>query len=1739
MAEEVHPETANVISGKVDGTAVQVTAVHGDMYVGVPREVPPAVVDPPAGWDELPELPAKIASLLRAQIENAEIMPYRLRGARRPSLSTVYVRQDVTTGSELQPSDQARSLPVLDSKGRLIDVPGRPTARLTVRPPSRSMREALDGAEHMLVTGGPGQGKSTLSLRLAADVAYQWQAFDESPPLGEPVVPLRLTARELATRLELPFFEALADTVRSEYGAMLDQPLGPDDLTGRVVGCRWLLLVDGLDEIADTAVRDRMVSVLAARASDVTAAYRVVLTTRPIEGSTLAPFQRIGAARYELLPFDEEAFRLFAEHWFTEFAGEAKRFVRQVRDAHLDELVRVPLLATIAAIIFEQYADRPLPDNQYELYEAYLGYLKTGHTAPPGPFDGHCGRLLEHLGRIRLEEDTSLVTAACDWMRSEQPELDALADWREQLVGHLRAVGPFLLRGDELGFLHHSFAEHLAATAKGRLLPGRFDPSNRDFVELLHAAEPEERGRYARRVLLHYTRLYPAEADRLIQYLHNSGPQQHLLAARLLAWHVPAGTSVVSGFLATARAWATTTQDPGGEILAEVSRAAHHPGLVGWLHDLMRDGRVPWPSRVEAAVALGTRLGHDTRAEAVETLRTVVREASVGVQARLDAAEALSRCGGDDRGAAIFGLESVLYNPAATASQHGDAAVVLAGLGPEPRARAIETLTAVLKNSGSTDRDLVAAAASLLEIDVQFHERCAMVFRAVLHRRSWSTHAIEDAALGLASLGPEYLAEAAATLEGRVLDPRLPGHVRVQSASVLLQLGPQHRARAGELVLGLANGPAAKTFDLAYLGSTLADCGPEFHEPAVALVRSVLDDPAVQPGFLLTAGSRLIDLGPDHWPDAAQALTRAATHEQGYDGLSENALGFLATLGGPNKALAVEKLRSALNRPESTVETRCRAAIEFSALGPEYHAEAIGHLIRLSAESLPMKIRLESRRQLECLDPDLDRRAFAELIGLQGGQEGGEAWSEGIPAYHWAAPDPSELGCALERLIDDRELGGRQRCDAVFTLLWMHNRYHATAVRGMAELARDVMGDDQLVLCGRQVSRAGAQPRRIVADALRTMAVSRGTRPGRVCGAAEAMAALDDLDDDGVFSALREIAADFSAEATARCEAVAILARNKIVPPAVAASIIIELRAKLPDYIWSRWIRGVVELAADMVDDLCVVIGDRNTDYSRRLQSAVLVTEMFPARTSEAIAELRSQAQDPYLETFWRNRVMTELASVDSASIPASASKFRTVMADEGRPIDQRCSAAYELGRIDPSAGGCARRTLLQFAGAAELTPRERREALWWLSYFRPDNTTIRYRLALAHDPAAASGWVRAALLRDLTGKDRRLLGRILLSDRLVSPETWAEHVNRWKDGPLAAKAERVLLDRLAGAETGPAGRISAAVTLSKMSPELEPKAVGELEKLSRGRVAGRRARRELASLDRRWRKQFVVDAQAVLADAGRPGRERAVAGSVLVELTSELPGQSRKHLENLLTDERLADRRRLCILFDLGRLDNVRAIRDDHRESIPLRQTAAKKLVGYTRGDRVAAAELFSSISTDSSCHPRMRWSAAKDLAERGLRGHELGTAMLEKLMRDEALPVTARRDAAASLGMLRPDLRGDVLKVLRGFRSEGRPLVRVQVWKAIGDFEPDEGARGLIEMARDHSLGPVVRCRSAWAAARLHRDHREAAAIVAREIAHDEQAPQHIRISAARLLARVSELCRAEARELLERLL
>ncbi|WP_143254775.1 NACHT domain-containing protein [Amycolatopsis azurea] len=1734
MSEEVRPvAAANLISGDIAGTAVQAGSITGGLHFHItaaPESATDRTVDPPTEWADLPELPPKIQSLLRAQIQAAEEMPYRLPGARRPSLSTVYVRQDVTSGTEAQPAEQGRLLPVLDSRGQLIDLPHPPVTRLVVRPPSRSMREALDGDDHLLVTGGPGQGKSTLSLRLTADVARCWQAIGDSPPpLQEIVVPLRLTARELAARLDLPFFEALAETVRGEYGALLAATIQPDDLGERVGGCRWLLLVDGLDEVADTVQRDRLVSVLSTWASD-SPDYRVVLTTRPIEGATLAPFQRIGSARYELLPFDEHALRRFAEHWFSDSPGAAAKFLRQLRKAHLDELVRVPLLATIAAIIFEQFDDRPLPDNQYELYETYLGYLRSAHPVPEGLPDEHCGRLLEHLGHVRLEEDTSLTAAACHWTAERLPELCRTTGWREKLVTYLAAVGPFIWRAGDLWFLHHSFAEHLAATAKARLLPPGFDPGHADFVELLHAARPEDRGRYARRVLLHHTRLHPAEADALLSHLHAGAPDQHLLAARLLAWHIPAGAEA---FFATAHAWAMTTQYPGREILSQVSRATHHPGLLGWLLDLMRDDEAPWPSRVEAAIALATRLNTDARPEALEVLRAVVHDAEITVRPRLDAAEALSECGADERGTAIHGLRSILTTPSATATQYSNAAVVLAGLGPEARAEAVDALTRLLEDQDAPDWDLVEAAVGLVEIGSEFHERCAAVFRMVLDRRSWSVDGVEEAALGLASLGPDQLAETAAALERRITDHRLDLSDRLQAARVLVRLGPQHRVRAGELVLGLATNPVYGGFERASIANALIGCGPEFQDPAMALLRSVLEMPITDIGGLQMAARTLAELGPGHRAEAANAFLHLTGHPLANTLSRINALGGLTPLGESYRAPALSELQATMIDRGADPEARVTAASEISRLGPEFHGPAIEQLEELTSPSLNPGVRSQAWRLLSNLSPRLAQRAYSALSELLA-EDGWEAHRTDITFYRADTVQPDDTAETLLRIIRDATRSGQHRCDAAHVMRYLGRRYQSRAAQGIMEMLRDdVIPKVKISTVVAGFSGSSARLRRDLTSILRSTVLCPRNHASLVCEAATAIARLDALNDTEILDMLAGISADTSVDADTRCTAALLRAQHEPERLPDAAALVLKL---YPTMATDRWVRELVEYGADVTVHVRALVADPLVSVHIRQRSAALLAELRPDLYVEAASELMAQATDEFLAFSYRSDAMIRLVKTDPGTLPQAIDFHRAVMSDGHEYVQHRCEAAYELARLDPTAAAEVRDTLLELGATVKLTPGERGVALSWLGYVSPaDTTTTRLRLALAYDPAA-SGSTRTRVARDLPGKQRREVEHAIVADRLVPADDWPGTVTEWDDISLAGIAAREFRDLLAGPELTVPQRIEAAVALSGISPRFVPEAVAILSELSRGRTATDKARQELMWLNRTWYERVLADARAVLADGTRPGRERARAGLAAATMTSEPFAEVHAQLAALLEDDRIAKRLRLGILFELDRLDDLRAIRDDLRETLIIRRQAAHLLRGYSTEDRAAAARVFQAIADDPFCHPTLRWWAADDLAECGSRGQALGTEALRALMTDNSLPVIARRDAARALGHKRPDLRGEVLAVLRSLRNAGNPFARIQILQAIGAFEPTEGALGLGELAQDREITALARLRAAWAAAESHRDHRETAAIVVREIAHDGRVPRHIRVEAARLLTALSEICRSEARQLLE---
>ncbi|WP_103354310.1 NACHT domain-containing protein [Amycolatopsis sp. CA-128772] len=1736
MEQDRPPAVSNRVTGDA-GTVAQFGAVYGVVNIHGSAPAPEPPVAPPRGWDDLPELPPEVRALLDAQVRTAEDLPYQLPGARRPSLAAVYVRQEVSSETDGGPAEPARPRPVLDGRGQRIDPPARPAPRLVVRPPSRTVRAALDDDDHLLVTGGPGQGKSTLSLRLAADIATRWAGPDGDPPLAEPVIPVRLPARELATRLALPFFRALAESIQAEYGALLDFPVEAGTLAKRVAGCRWLLLVDGLDEVADLGQRDRLIRVLVTRASqDASAHYRIVLTTRPIAGAALAPFHGAGAARYELLPFDEEALRHFAANWFAE-GDTAERFVRQVHDANLDELVRVPLLATIAAIMFEQDSDRRLPDNRYELYESYLAYLQSARAIPPSPWDECRERLFRHLGCVRLEEETSLLAAAGDWAAGHAPHACGTPNWHDQLTTYLTAVGPFVSRAGELRFLHHSFAEHLAATAHALKLPDRFDPEAPEFVRLLHTARPGERGRHARLVLLHYTRLRQTETDRLIGHLHDGNPAMHVLAARLLAWHAPASPAVTDAFLATARKWAMTTQYPAQVILTQVSRAAHHPGLAEWLRDLMRAEGAPWESRIEAGRALAARLYGPDRVDAVAMLRSVVEDQAISVEFRFEAAKALAECGAGERAAAVSGLRSVLADPAATALQCRNAAIVLAGLGPEPRSRAIEALAALLDDPQAPEEDMVHAAMGLLELGAGYEARCVELFRAVLARQEGTTPPVRNAALGLASLGPDHLAEVVATLEAQVADQR-PNRLRLSAARVLAELGPQHRLAAGEILLASAARPGMGASSRVSIAGTLGRFGPEFRERAVELLRAVSAGRPADTNALLWMADNFADLGPEHHAEAARELTRVAEHPHAAHFERTMALGKLADLGEPHRTAAVRALRRDLTDRGADPALRVEAGRELIRLGPAFHTEAARHLLEIAAgRAADPQLRMAAWRALQSFGTAFHHQASAALLELLGPGEA-EAWEAHTSEsdFYEDDTDPHAAAAALALILRDPRRGVRHRVAAAHSLVNLGRHHHALAVAGFAGLlARNEIPVDELDQAAGGFSGVSAARRAELAGIVAAGVTGRAPA-GLVLETAEAMAALD-VADPRIDAAVRALRSDAPAAGIHRAQAAMLVARRDRAEVPAALDAVLPLQHAISPRSWVGYVRELVALGADLPPAVRTNTTDADAGLWLRQLCAGLLCECRPELLPEALTELRSQADDTHLQFTWRTEAVMRLAELDPSTVDDAIAFHRQVLDDETEPVAHRGEAGNQLVRLDPGQRSAARSVLRRLAGSPERSDTERADALTWLTWSNPPpGELVPLARAIVHDPTS-SPFVRQKAARFLPAAEFRAVSRAILADRTAPKVSWAETTEGyWDNWALANEAEAVLRDTLAGAETSPGDRIAAAAALGRLSPRLVPEAVALL---TEGGGSGHLARQRLlalAELDPGWRERVLGDTRAALDDEGRAWRQRVEAAELLIELGPEpLTEADHLRLAPLLRDDRLADRFRIPLCSALRRFDDIRALRDDDRARTATRWMAAGWMRDYAREDRERGARVLAAIAGDPATRPALRRRAAGDLAMFGAHGRKLAADRLRTIMTDETLPILTRAHSARVLGDIRPDVRGEVLALLRRLQATAGPAVRFQVLDVIGRYEPEEAALALRAMAEDPALEPLVRLYCADRLVDLQRDHREPAALVCRELAHDETVPRHIRADAARGLAILSALCRQEARELL----
>jgi hypothetical protein len=428
-----------------------------------------------AAWSEIPLPDDWLEDLLASQAEAAEQFPYDLLGVRKPPLSHIHIEQD------LQPLSEN-------------------TARRATRTtgPVPTLAVALSSHDHLFITGGPGAGKTTLGRHLVRQIAQYWLRDEESedPWCREAVVPLRVTATELLTRRA--FHQQLSDAAGRT--GTLRSPVPADRFAVRPHGVRWLVVVDGLDEVASPDDRQLILRNLT-REIRPHGAFRLLITSRPLPQDELTPFRDLPAMGfYTLTGFDSAQQLAFAERWFAaqgadDPAAEARAFLEEVGHAGLGEVLQVPLLTTIAAAHRSRNPGAPLPRGRVALYEQFLADVATARESADEVDKGfrarwerrgqerlaewllhHRDRLVTHLARIRCTSASArLLDAAAQWLATALPADLAWPDGaRDELGQFLTQSGALVHDHGELSFLHLSFAEFLAARDEAARIPADF-----------------------------------------------------------------------------------------------------------------------------------------------------------------------------------------------------------------------------------------------------------------------------------------------------------------------------------------------------------------------------------------------------------------------------------------------------------------------------------------------------------------------------------------------------------------------------------------------------------------------------------------------------------------------------------------------------------------------------------------------------------------------------------------------------------------------------------------------------------------------------------------------------------------------------------------------------------------------------------------------------------------------------------------------------------------------------------------------------------------------------------------------------------------------------------------------------------------------------------------------------------------------------------------------------------------
>ena len=345
---------------------------------------------------------------------------------------------------------------------------------------SRAWQTAMERSEHLFITGPAGLGKSSLLQHIAATLSDQWLSNE-----AQPWMPVPIHARDLAVGKSLS--QSLAEGVERQLSSLLQRPLETDFFDREPMSARWLILVDGLDEVRDHDQRQDILRT--AESATRSSSMRFVITSRPGGASSVPkPF-----LSYELQPFTSATARRFIGQW-TELHARPSKDLKAAIDKSTALLQRSravssPLLLLMVCTLADNDPPRPLEtlDQIYtEFVDRLLSRLEPAGEQVISDLQAQIHTLLETVASQHLFEDIDVpllnlfVESAA--LRGITPPARLKADWRRTVEDVLLRSGLLTKRGGQLDFLHATLEEYYAV----RKFP---DLSPEDLVDLLAKQE--------------------------------------------------------------------------------------------------------------------------------------------------------------------------------------------------------------------------------------------------------------------------------------------------------------------------------------------------------------------------------------------------------------------------------------------------------------------------------------------------------------------------------------------------------------------------------------------------------------------------------------------------------------------------------------------------------------------------------------------------------------------------------------------------------------------------------------------------------------------------------------------------------------------------------------------------------------------------------------------------------------------------------------------------------------------------------------------------------------------------------------------------------------------------------------------------------------------------------------------------------------------------------------------------